>query len=334
MKVLLIDADSKIPNLALMKLSAYYKQRGSTVTLKKLDIPYFPGRKKKHHSLITRSYDKVFCSVIYSTSRKHISGRNIQYGGSGVDLGLSLPPEVEKCDPDYQLYDEREFSYGFLSRGCVRNCKFCIVPEKEGKIRQVATVDDIVRHKKVRFLDNNFLALPNHKEILEELVNRKIKCEFYQGLDIRLIDDENSTLLKHLRYIENYTFAFDYLHLEKVIEKKLELMNWRSKWKFKFFVYCHPDQSIANVLRRIDLLRAWGCLPYIMRDLACWESEYREFYIDLAAYCNQPVMFKNVSFIDYMYLRYKNKDRINMVADLYYSNSSRFQLIEKQGFLF
>lgn len=31
MRISLIDVDSKIPNLALMKISAYHKQKGDTV---------------------------------------------------------------------------------------------------------------------------------------------------------------------------------------------------------------------------------------------------------------------------------------------------------------
>ena len=41
--ILLIDADSVIPNLALMKLAQYYKD----VELIKLNLPYYPNKKKK-----------------------------------------------------------------------------------------------------------------------------------------------------------------------------------------------------------------------------------------------------------------------------------------------
>ena len=120
-----------------------------------------------------------------------------------------MPDEIEKLAPDYSVYPDNDTSYGFITRGCIRNCGFCYVPKKEGNIKKVCDIDQIVRHKKVEFLDNNILAYPTHKVILQELIDKKIKCSLNQGLDIRLIDRENSTLLSKLRYMGCYIFAFD-----------------------------------------------------------------------------------------------------------------------------
>ena len=40
MNVLLIDADSTIPNIALMKLSAWHKSLGDDVELVRANLPY------------------------------------------------------------------------------------------------------------------------------------------------------------------------------------------------------------------------------------------------------------------------------------------------------
>jgi len=50
MKVLLIDADSTIPNIALMKLSAWHKSLGDDVELVRVNLPYYPNKKKLHLS--------------------------------------------------------------------------------------------------------------------------------------------------------------------------------------------------------------------------------------------------------------------------------------------
>jgi len=197
---------------------------------------------------------------------------------------------------------------------------FVLCQKKEGKIRQASSVDDIVRHKKVKFLDNNFLALPNHKNILTELINKNIKCQFNQGLDIRLIDPENSELLSRLNYLGEYIFAFDdYLYL-KIIEKKIDLMRWRKPFNFKFFVYCHPDMELSNICKRIEWLKHKKILPYVMRNIVCWDSALNEFYIDLAAYSNQPNVFKKMSFIEFLKKRHTNNDRISSSENLYYEN--------------
>ncbi|KKM06709.1 hypothetical protein LCGC14_1741350, partial [marine sediment metagenome] len=207
MNIHLIDADSVIPNLALMKLSTYYKILGHNVILTQLKLPYYPNKRKRIYTIPT-GYNKTFCSVVYEGNSKCILGKNIVFGGTGFSHNINLPDKIESLPPDYSIYPDNNISYGFISRGCIRKCYFCVVPKKEGHIRQVATIDDIIRHKKVIFLDGNFLALPDHKIILKELVSRQILCQFNQGFDIRLIDKENSLLLSQLNYIGELFFAF------------------------------------------------------------------------------------------------------------------------------
>jgi len=320
MKILLIDADSTIPNIALMKLSYFYKKKGYDVDFIQLKIPYYPNRKKMTHNINTEKYDKIYCSVIFSGSRQYINAENAIFGGPGASLTEKLPDEIESCECDYSIYPDNDTSYGFISRGCIRNCNFCIVPQKEGYIKQVNSVDDIIRHKKVKFLDNNFLALPNHKDILQELIDKKIKCQFNQGLDIRLIDEENSILLSKLNYMGEYIFAFDNIKFKEVIFKKLSLLNWRKPYQFKFFIYINPNMPLSDTIKRIELIRNEKILPYIMRDISCWDSKYSNFFIDIAAWCNQPNLFKKLDFKLFLEKRYKNKNRILESNKLYDEN--------------
>lgn len=321
MKILLVDADSKIPNLALMKLSAFHKQKGDMITLLKLAISYYPNRRYKTHRLPS-GYDKVYCSVIFKGAKAFIKGQSIIYGGSGHSLSENLPKEIETIEPDYSIYPDNDTSYGFISRGCIRNCYFCDVPKKEGKLRQVSDLDKIIKHKKVKFLDNNFLALASHKQILGKLISLNIKCQFNQGLDIRLIDKGNSILLSRLNYIGEYMFSFDEWAYLKIIELKLPLLSWRKDWQFKFFVYCRPDMKIENITNRIKYLRNKKILPYLMRDIACWDSKYQSFYTDLAAWCNQPRLFKKMNFLDFLNKRHtRRNERIYNSNFLYNAES-------------
>jgi len=319
MKILLIDADSTIPNLALMQLSAWRKQQGDSVVLLKANLPYYPNRKKKNF-FAPSGFDRTYCSVVFDGNAQYIKGDNIIFGGTGFDLTTVLPKEASSCEPDYSIYPDNDTSYGFISRGCIRKCYFCVVPKKEGWIRQVSNVDDIVKHKKVKFLDNNFLALPNHKKILTELIDKNIRCQFNQGLDIRLVDNENSHLLSRLNYLGEYIFAFDDYSYLPIIKKKLDLMDWRKPFNFKFFVYCHPDMDVSNICKRIEWLKHKKILPYLMRHISCWDSSLNKFYIDLAAYSNQPNCFKKMSFRQFLEKRHINKNRILDSKNLYYKN--------------
>lgn len=102
-----------------------------------------------------------------------------------------------------------------------------------------------------------------------------------------------------------------------VIRNKLKLLKWRKDWRFKFFVYCHPDMKSSETIKRIEFLKSEKCLPYIMRDLSCWNSKCKDFYTDLAAWCNQPNLFKNMTFKEFIQKRHKNYDRIKYSLKLY-----------------
>jgi len=274
----------------------------------------------------------VYCSVVFQGSLSYIHGEGICYGGSGSNnLSLCLPDEVEMLPPDYSIYPDNNVSYGFISRGCIRNCSFCIVPRKEGSIRQVSIIEDIVRHPVTKFLDNNILALPNHKDILQELSDKGIRHQFNQGLDIRLVDAENSKLLSKLNYHGEYIFAFDSWKYRELIEDKLHLLDWRKDWKFKFFVYIHPSMSVHETVSRVEWLRERKMLPYIMRDISCWESPLHFFYTDIAAWCNQVGFFKKMSFYDFLSKRHTSGERARRSLAVY---NGECISVKKKMFLF
>lgn len=321
LKVLLVDADSTIPNLALMKIASYYKTKyWANVKVLRLNLPYYPDQNKTVTKIDTSLYDLVFCSVIFEGNAEFIKGDNINFGGSGFSNTVYLSKEIDDCEPDYSIYHSdfvNNTSIGYLTRGCIRKCEFCKVHVIEGNITRYRNVDEIVRHKRIKFLDNNILALPEHKEILQELISKKIKCQFNQGLDIRLVDEENSKLLERLCYFGEYIFAFDDIKFVDLIERKFEIMNWRKPWQFKFFVYIHPDIPLSDAIYRINWLRARNCLPYVMRHIDCWNSEYRQFYVDLAAWCNQVFAFKKLNFKEFLERRHTKQARIDLHSELW-----------------
>ena len=84
------------------------------------------------------------------------------------------------------------------------------------------------------------------------------------------------------------------------------------------FLYCHPDMNIKeDVVYRVNWCKNNKVLPYLMRDQSCWQSENRDFYIDLCAYCNQVSLFKKMTFDDFMQKRTNNIERRNKSIKLY-----------------
>ena len=200
MKVGLIDVDGHNghPNLALMRLSAWHKAQGDAVD-------WWNG---------FEHYDRVYMSKVFTFTpdMDHvIDADEIVRGGTGYKDYGSLPPEIEATYPDYSIYPNFKAAIGFLTRGCIRNCPWCIVPLKEGKIRAAATWQEIKRpdSREIIFLDNNVLACDHGLQQIEEMGNEKIWVDFNQGLDARLIDDEIAKLLARLRWIRFVRMSCD-----------------------------------------------------------------------------------------------------------------------------
>ena len=155
-RILLIDVDSKIPNLALMKLSAYHKAKDDNIVL-------FHGSQID----LSEKPDRIYASIIYKKNRHALDylltqypDLNIDIGGSGYNLTKELPDHIENMAPDYSLYPENDSSLGFSSKGCFRTCDFCIVRKKEGTFRRTQHPQQWYNPKfrKITFLDNNILA--------------------------------------------------------------------------------------------------------------------------------------------------------------------------------
>lgn len=310
MKILLINVDSRW-NMAIRKMFSFFR-KNHEVDMIDLGFSGYPHKRTK--VIDAADYDKVFVSNIFDINKDRVTVINcedVTFGGIGSNNPhLQLPDEIEMTEPFY--YDDEDTSHGFITRGCIRNCWFCKVPKFEGKLKEYNTVESIVKHKKVKFYDNNILAYSKHMEVFQWLLDHpEIKCEFNQGLDFRLVNDENLAALSKLNYMGEYIFAFDEPKYQPLLEKKLILMKkYISKpWKLKFYIYYHPSMDLKQLFDRVEWCRKNECLPYVMRDRACWDCDKKNFLIDYAAYCNQPAFFKNLTFEQFLEKRTKNEKR-------------------------
>lgn len=321
MKILLINVDSKW-NMAIRKMYNYFLKNGNDVEMIDLGFNGYPHN--KHRIIDASNYDKVFVSNIFDINSHNVEITNcsdVQFGGIGSrNPDLHLPDEIENTEPYY--FPDEDTSYGFITRGCIRNCWFCKVPKYEGKLKEYNKIEDIVKHKKVKFLDNNILAYKDHMKVFQWCLDHPdIKVDFNQGLDFRLTNDENLDALSRLNYLaDEYIFAFDEPKYQPILDKKIELMKKyiTKPWKLKFYIYYHPSMDLSQLFERIEWCRKHECLPYIMRDIDCWSCENKNFLIDYTAYCNQPGMFKNLTFDEFLVKRTKCKsiNENRMMRDL------------------
>lgn len=316
MRIGIIDADlldngTRHPNLALMKISGYYKELDHTVSLL-----------TDYTNLDT--YDKVIISKVFNFSKIPdgiTSLPNVEYGGTGFfeDGGDDLPDIIEHHMPDYSLYldytngeinkgrnrntvsDYLDYSIGFTTRGCFRKCSFC-VNKKYDKAFKHSPVNEFYDPARpyIYLWDDNFLAYGGWEEILDDLEATGKPFQFRQGLDMRLMTDHKARRLSNTRYRGDFIFAFDHLEDRELIEDKLKLWKRYCAKTTKLYLLCayksQDEKDIIDVFERIKILMKYGCLPYIMRYESYQNSPWRTLYVQIARWCNQPQFFKKKSF--------------------------------------
>lgn len=291
MRVAIYDVDSKIPNLALMRLSAYHRERGDAV---EMYSPLF----KDHH-------DRIYASTLFDFSDKRLlDPERMEIGGTGWDLHTSLPPEIEGLTPDYSLYDYPH-SIGFTMRGCRFRCKFCVVPEKEGQPKTNSTIGDIWTQRDSDFvvlLDNDFFGNPEWRERIAEIRRHDLKVNFNQGLNIRIITDEQARALASVRFW-NYQqtrrqvyFAWDRFQDERLIDAGIERVKAAGikPWQMAFYVLIGFDTTPAQDLYRVAKLRDLGCDPYVMP-----YDKHDLYQRRFARWVNHRAIFHTVAWEDY-----------------------------------
>lgn len=311
-----------------MKLSGYHKRIGDNVVLK-TDYDDF------------EQFDQVYISKVFTDTpidESILQKPNVKYGGTGFfyDEAPPLPDEVEHGMPDYHLYDEwvsqklsegikrkdltyfTDWSIGFATRGCIRGCSFCVNKNYRQCLKHSSISEFLDPSRKyICLLDDNVFACKEWREVFGELQATGKRFQFKQGCDERLLNDEKcDVLFNKSKWIGDYIFAFDRIEDAPTIVKKLQLLRRHTKAIPKFYVFCgynHENpgkydvafwkKDIEDLFKRISVLMHYGCLPYIMRYKDYEQSPWRGVYISVAAWCNQPSMFKKKSYREFASMR-------------------------------
>lgn len=329
MKIGIVDADlisrkrHRFPNLACMKISAYWKERGAEVDLL---LSYDEIAK----------YDKVFVSKVFTDTpvpEGIAELPNVECGGTGFfyDAAPPLPSEIEHTMPDYSLYDDfvrslieqgtsrnelkyyLDYSIGFTTRGCIRGCSFCVNKNYRACLKHSPVAEFLDPGRKyICLLDDNVFACKDWKKVFSELSETGKRFQFKQGLDERLLTHEKCEALFNAKWIGDYIFAFDNIKDRRIVERKLALMREHTQKIPKFYCFCafnhdHPgtypdgfwENDIADLFKRIEILFRHRALPYVMRYADYEISPYRGMYITIARWCNQASFAKKQSFREF-----------------------------------
>ena len=306
-KILLVEPDFPFPNksknkansihknfvpIGLLKLGAYHKDRGDIVSLvrgnKKVeDINFVPDE-----ILITTlfTYWSTYVWNCVSHYRKIFPDSRIKLGGIyatlhkdkmkfkeltkkyDTEIFSGIIPEAEKYYPDYSLIPEIDYHATHMMRGCIRTCSFCgtwkIEPELIYKNEKEILVElKKIGKNKVIFYDNNLLANPNIKNILNEfnklrINNKPVLFESQSGFDGRLLenDKELAFLLKKARF-DNIRIAWDNgLKDSESIKKQINILKEAgySPKNISVFMIYNFIIPYEDMLKKIKYCYNWG----------------------------------------------------------------------------
>ncbi|MCU0436692.1 MAG: hypothetical protein MUC49_02185 [Raineya sp.] len=288
------------PNLALMQISSYHKNKGDTVE-------WYKGLMFAHE------YEKIYASKIFSFSPMPEIPENMIIGGTGIDFTNVLPAEIEQQPIDWEIYPNTPFHYGFSMKGCRYKCTFCCVPKKEGNPRAYNTIDRILTNpsggKNLMLLDNDFFGNSEKKNSennwrvnIERIIELDLKVCFVQGLNIRNITSEQATYLTKCNYRNSkfnkkyVTFAWDRWIDGKAIRNGIErVINAGIPGEnMQFFILIGYDTTPEQDLERVETLKSMGCKPFVMPYNR--ENRYQK---DFARWVNNRIVFNSCSWQEY-----------------------------------
>lgn len=306
-----------------MKLSTFHKNKNDNVSffkgllegskIKDYDIIYITTlftfyydqtiKTIDHYVRYSEKSTKIFVGgIMASIMQEEIKSEpfynkvNLVYGllNDSRILGFEENINIDVLIPDYSIIDnyvDYTYKYSndyliFSSRGCIRNCTFCVVPKLEPIFKktcdiktQIESIDFISNSKRQNLIimDNNVLALPKHEifDLIDQIEDlgfkknsshyeyvdvkgRKRKkrkyVDFNQGIDIRLLTE---SIMKELSRIEikPLRLAFDHAN-PKFIEMYIEKVRLASKYGFTSlsnYVLFNYNDTVDDFYKRIAI---------------------------------------------------------------------------------
>lgn len=253
-RIALVNLEPKVENTVYMQISQYHKQQGNSVEW------YSP--------LFHKEYDKIYCSSLFDFTDKNIVTADMECGGTGFKelIAKRLPPEIEACDLDYSLYPRCRTSYIWFSRGCPNNHDFCVVPQKEGKLRCVQPKKLNPKGTRISVMDDSFTAMPYDAfwDAVKYLENMGMPVDFQCGVDCRIYTPERwVAIARHLKLYHQIKTAWD-IPSEDLRDALKQFASVFGASKVMVYVLIGYNSTPAEDLMRVLEIRKLGLDAYVM----------------------------------------------------------------------
>ena len=273
----LYNLEPKIFNTAMMQVSYYHKQQGDYVEL---------------YNHINNGYDIAYAFSLFDFTDKSMVTDKMICGGTGFDIESRLPKEIEECDLDYSIFLNCKTSYIWFSRGCIRNCPWCVVKRKEGYIKTVEPKNLNPKGQYITVMDNNFFGNPDWENSIKWLQDKGRKVDF-QGIDVRILDKSMADSLNSLKHYKQIKFAWDDPKDDfgPILEK---LVKWIKPYKLMCYVLIGFNSTPEEDSYRVETLRKYKIDPFVMPFVK--KDYYQRHY---TRYVDRKEIFKAYSWEQY-----------------------------------
>jgi len=307
------------PNLAIMKLSSFHKKQGD-------DVKLISFNEINPNCLFTSKFDIVYVSKVFSDTPTPDFIHSLDFikiGGSGFyyDKAECLPYDIEHSFPDYDIYSNiptcnnsyyTDYSIGFLTRGCIRQCSFCINRNSK-KVEHHSNIEEFYDNKRpyIMLLDDNITAYSGFYDVFDKLDSLNTPFVFKQGMDFRLLSEKKMIRIQNANYYSGkkkgkqsrtFFYAFDNIEDYNIIEKKLKIYmsNMQYRHNLIFYVLVGFDRQnlyddnfykkdIEDMFKRIKLLFENGVFAYIMMHENYIKNPNSEIIQRIKRICNVPM---------------------------------------------
>ena len=213
----------------------------------------------------------VYISVVFSWHMQKAYQRAIFWksqgfqvivGGPAVEYRPEFLANVATVNNNIPTLFRHNPNATFTTRGCIRKCNFCIVPQIEGKFREL----DAWEPKSI-ICDNNFLACSDsHFNKVIDSLKPLQDVDFNQGLDARLLTKERAQRLIELN-LRCLRLAWDTRSYEGAFMRAFQILRDIGFPASKIWVYALVGfrDTPEDTFNRLETIASLGALPFPMR---------------------------------------------------------------------
>lgn len=234
-------------------------------------LPEFQPQADEVHVSVTFTWDLREGERLAEAWESHYPGR-VRLGGPACgDTGNGFTPGMY-LRPGYTI----------TSRGCPNRCPWCVVPEREGALRELKPVA-----RGFNILDNNLLATSaEHRADVADMLNRQgVSALLTGGIDADLLTPSAVDWLRSFR-VRRLFLAYDRPSEAPCVEQAIRRL--RDAGMARDTVHCYvlagfvDGDTVDAAESRCQQVWEWGGIAFMMlyedprgRDRSQWPIEWK-----------------------------------------------------------